>query len=145
MITSNSRMSLPLGHPEAHGGALGTKRGRSGLISPALAATLRMTGFLTSLNSPISQLPRRGRIGEGASIPNVRRPCVRQRRMLKVINVIPRKLKPGQLEEARPADALDPLAHPLVSARVFRVDIHNLHYGLNHLRTARRVVGQDRD
>ena len=39
MVTINSRISLPLGQAEAQGGALGTKRGRSGLISLAAAAS----------------------------------------------------------------------------------------------------------
>jgi len=66
-------------------------------------------------------------------------------RVLKVINVITRKLKPGQLEKARPADALNPLAHTArICARVSR-RLHNLHHGLDHLGQARRIIGEERN
>ena len=48
----------------------------------------------------------------------------------------------GHLEEARPADALDPLAHALPRAAILLVGVEDLLDDLLDLRPARRIVGQ---
>ncbi len=64
---------------------------------------------------------------------------------LVVVDVVLGELEAGQLEEARPADAVGPLAQALVLDGVLRVDLDEMLHGVGDLGPARRVVREERD
>src|SRR3974377_1626217 len=65
-------------------------------------------------------------------ILNVGRPGVGQSRMFEIINVIAGEFNSGQWEKARPTDAVDPLAHSFVLARLLGIDVHQVDYRVHY-------------
>ena len=65
--------------------------------------------------------------------------------MLEVVDVVPGELDAGQLEELRPADPVDPLAHALELLRVLGVDVDDVHDRVHDFGPPGRVVRQERD
>ena len=59
-------------------------------------------------------------VGSVSLEPDVRRTRKGQARVLEIVDVVARELDAGQLEEPRPADALDPLAEALELLRRWR-------------------------
>src|SRR5450756_2547301 len=76
---------------------------------------------------------------------HVHRSPERRLRVAEVVDVLLGELDAGQPEEAGPADALDPLAHPLVGPGVRRPHVHQLLHRVHYLRPPGRVVREERD
>ena len=65
--------------------------------------------------------------------------------MLEIVDVVASELDAGQLEEFRPSNALDPLAHALILLCVRRPDLDDVLHRVHHLGPAGRVVGEEGD
>src|SRR4030043_1003024 len=75
----------------------------------------------------------------------VQRPLVGFAGVPEVVDMVLGELDARELEEPRPADPLDPLAHALVLGGVHGVHVHTVLHRRDHLGPARRVVRDERD